>query len=43
MLVLSPLAIEEPFALKIEADSEGDILRGGSLRIRERGPQESIE
>ena len=41
MLVLSPLAIEEPCTLKIEAETEDETLRGGSLRIRERGPEES--
>lgn len=40
MLVLSPLAIEEPCMLKIEAETEDETLRGGSLRIRERGPEE---
>ena len=41
MLVLSPLAIEEPCTLKIEAETEGETLIGGSLRIREREPQEA--
>lgn len=42
MLVLSPLAIEEPCMLKIEAETEDETFKGGSLRIRERGPQETV-
>lgn len=41
MLVMSPLAIEEPCTLTIEAETEDETLKGGSLRIRERGPQET--
>ena len=42
MLVLSPLAIEKPCTLKIEAETEGETLKGAAFRIRAREPEDAI-
>lgn len=36
IIAISPLPVSEPCQLKIEAETEDDVLRGNSLSIRER-------